>query len=34
MTDKIETIQAEQTEKKKTLFAELEKQLKKGLDRK
>ena len=34
ITNKIESIQAEQAKKKKDLFAELEKNLKKGLDRK
>ncbi|MDD2388238.1 MAG: hypothetical protein PHP23_00670 [Desulfobacterales bacterium] len=33
-TEKIKTIQAQQEEKKKNLFSELEKQLKKGLDKK
>jgi len=34
ITHKIESIQAEQAKKKKDLFAELEKNLKKGLDKK
>lgn len=34
ITKKVESIQAEQAEKKKDLFAELEKQLKKGVDKK
>jgi hypothetical protein len=34
ITNKIESIQAEQAKKKKDLFAELEKNLKKGLDKK
>ncbi len=34
MSDKIESIKAEQAEKKKSLFAELEKQLKKKTDKK
>ncbi len=34
ITNKIESIQAQQSQKKKDLFAELEKNLKKGLDQK
>ena len=34
ITDKIESIQAQHSQKKKDLFAELEKNLKKGLDQK